>query len=120
MEGDDGQNSPRLQGVVQDAVEGEFQLSQLLVDGDPQGLKDACGGVTCPGTGACRGEDALKSVDQILPGFQGMCRAPGDKLSGDAATGVILSILMNNVGQLLLVDFGQPGPRRFSLRTIEP
>lgn len=41
MEADDDDDTARFETIEQDAAEGRFELIELAVDGDAQGLKDS-------------------------------------------------------------------------------
>jgi len=48
MKTDDDDNAPGFETVIQDRSQRGFELFELVIDRDPQGLKDARRGMTFP------------------------------------------------------------------------
>ncbi len=126
MKTNDDDDAPRLKTVIQDPLDGCFELVELIVDGDPQGLKDACGGVPAsravcaPLMRLARRALADNRVGQIATRANRAPRTPGHNVAGDSAAVWFFAIEFKNLTKRVFVKPGHQPGGRFSLTGIEP
>jgi hypothetical protein len=126
METDDSDESAGFETIVKDARERCFELFELVVDGDPQGLKDARGGmsVTLParstGRWPVRRPRSGDRVGQVQPGANWPELARFDNAAGHATAVRFLSIALEQLAKLPFVESRDECRRGFSLCDVKP
>lgn len=121
METDDDDNPPWFETGIEPAVKRGFELFELIVDGNPQRLKNARGGVAAVGmpSAARRALAAGESLGEIAAGANRLAGAERDKISGKPAAVWFLAIALEDLGKLLFIESRQKRAGRLSPRRVE-
>ncbi len=124
MEADDHRAAARLQPVGQRSREKVLKVFQLVVDGNPQGLKDTSGRVSGDGSGVMPlGTAGLRggnSRDKIGGRPMGDVRPPRDDGSSNRPAGPLFAKFLEQLGQLIFVERGEQLRRGGPSRGIKP
>jgi len=119
MEGDDDRTPIGVQSLGQDTGEKGLEVFKLMVDGDAQRLKDACGRV-CRRMSAAGGvQGVVDRFDQLARGADRRAAAATHNRARDRARGRLLAEAEEQVRQPVLVERGEEIGSRSSLRRVE-
>ena len=126
MKTDDDDNAPGFETVIQDRSQRGFELFELVIDRDPQGLKDARGGMTFPRQlrPACHRLLARAASRHCLGQVAGspnrLSRSPFDEIPGHPAGFGFFSELLEDVAEFLFAKAHDQVGGRFALSRVEP
>ncbi len=116
---DDGASAGRERSG-QGVRESGFDLLQFAIDGDPQRLEDARGGMFAGVVEIGRGDRRTDDARQIGGSLDGINIPGGDQCRRDGSAEPFFAILAENAFELSLFDVVNVLCRRFPLRRIEP
>lgn len=125
MKTDDDEDPPGLEAVVQDAAERDFELFQFVVDGNPQGLKNARGGMAVPRRSwtprrrFLMRPDSGHRVGQIAGRANRLPGPPFDEIPRHPPGLWFFPIPLEDVGEFLFAQAHDQLGGRFSLRCVE-
>ncbi len=119
MKADDHQPSALPERLVKHRIERPFEVFQLVVDGDPQGLKrPRCRVMSAP-PGRC-GDDPRTEFGQLPRSANRRRAAPFDDLTGDPSGERFFTVPPQQLHQVRFLETFQPLPGRCALLGVEP
>jgi len=126
METDDDDDATRPETFVEHAVEGCFELFQLVIDGNPQRLKDArcwmaAGRMRSAPLRQFPGRSqAGDRVGEIPPRANRLMPAPFDDVPGDPTTVRLFAVAREDFSKFRFTQTRDQFCRRFSLSRVKP